>query len=207
MPRTLLPEPGLVYPETMLVYLHGLNSGGGSAKAAWLRQNLAPIPVLSPTYPVERAEAAADFLQAYLVNARLEHPEDERLVLVGSSLGGFYAQYLAPQFDARLVLINPAIYPERDLRNRLGPNRNPATGEDYLLTEDDVRAFERLRIPCCNPQVPTLVLLDEGDELLDYREAEAFYRGCGKILVYPGGNHRFEHLPQAGDEIVRLHDT
>ena len=51
------------------------------------------------------------------------------------------------------------------------------------------------------------MLLDEGDELLDYREAEAFYRGCGKILVYPGGNHRFEHLPQAGDEIVRLHDT
>lgn len=56
-------------------------------------------------------------------------------------------------------------------------------------------------------KVPTLVLLDEADEALDYRTAQAFYRDCGQVIVYPGGSHRFEHLPAALPEIRGLHDS
>jgi predicted esterase YcpF (UPF0227 family) len=188
----------------MYIYLHGFNSGGNSSKAGRLRTLLAPVPLLAPTYPAHKAAAAVGFLRDYIAAAR-EPARDTPLVLIGSSLGGFYAQYLAREFNARLVLINPSIAPDETLLRCVGRNRNAASGEDYTLTAHDVRALGDYRAAACDPRTPTLVLLDRGDEVLDYRIAEAWYRGCGKTLVYPGGNHRFEHLGEALMEIQRLH--
>lgn len=190
----------------MIVYLHGFNSGGSSGKATWLRQHLPDVTVLSPTYPTHKADEAPAFLRGYFARVRAEHPQDKRLLLVGSSLGGFWARCLAPELGAGMVLVNPALHPEADLLDVVGPNHNEATGEDYVLTAEQVRAFARYQVPQCNPAVPTLVLLDEGDDLLDYRLAQAYYRGCGKVVVYPGGSHRFDHLAEALPEILMLYD-
>lgn len=191
----------------MIVYLHGLNSAGSSNKATWLRQQLAPVPVLAPTYPAHRAEAAVAALRAYLARARREAPDDQKLLLVGSSLGGFYAPYLAPEFHAGIVLINPSVDADETLTALIGPQRNEATGEEYVLTREQVRALAPFRLARCQSQTPTLVLLDQGDEVIDYRVAEAFYHGCGQTLVYPGGSHRFDHLPEAMPVIRRLYDA
>lgn len=189
----------------MIVYLHGFNSSGGSAKAAWLRRHLPDIAVLSPTYPAHVADEAPTVLRGHFAQLRREHP-DEKLLLVGSSMGGFWARYLAPELNAGMVLINPAMNPETGLLKAVGVNRNLATGEEYVLTESQVRALARYGVPKCNPKVRTLVLLDEADEIIDYRVAEAFYHDCGRVIVYPGGSHQFDHLPEALPEIVRLHD-
>jgi predicted esterase YcpF (UPF0227 family) len=189
----------------MIVYLHGFNSSGGSAKAAWLRKHLPEIAVLSPTYPAHVADEAPKVLGAYFAQLRREHP-DEKLLLVGSSMGGFWARYLAPELKAGMALINPAMNPETGLLRAVGVNRNLATGEEYVLIESQVRALARYGVPKCNPKVPTLVLLDEADEVIDYRVAEAFYRDCGRVIVYPGGSHQFDHLPEALPDIRRLHD-
>lgn len=191
----------------MIVYLHGFNSGGRSAKATWLREHLPEITVLSPTYPAHVADAAPEVLREYFARVRGEHPEDKKLLLVGSSMGGFWARYLAPELGAGMALINPAMHPDTDLLQLVGLIRNEATGEEYVLTEAQVKALARYQVPKCNPDVPTLVLLDEADEVLDYREAQAFYRACDRVIVYPGGSHRFEHLPEALPEIRRLHDS
>jgi uncharacterized protein len=191
----------------MIVYLHGFNSGGTSGKATWLRQHLPDVTVLSPTYPAHLADEAPMFLRRYLRQQRDEHAEDRRLLLIGSSLGGFWSRYLAPEFGAGMVLINPAMHPEADLLRVVGPNTNEATGEKYVLTEAQVSDLGRYQVNRCNPNVPTLVLLDTADELLDYRVAQSFYQGCGRVLVYPGGSHRFDHLPQALPEIWRLYES
>jgi uncharacterized protein len=191
----------------MYIYLHGFNSGGTSSKASQLRSMLAPVPVLSPTYPAHKATRAVSFLRDYISAAKREQTHATPLVLIGSSLGGFYAQTLAREFAARIVLINPSIAPDETLLRCVGLNHNQATGEDYPLTADDVRALKAFRAPACDPQIQTLLLLDAGDELLDYRIAEAWYRGCGKTIVYAEGNHRFEHLAEAQEEIQRLHDA
>jgi predicted esterase YcpF (UPF0227 family) len=190
----------------MIVYLHGFNSGGNSGKASWLREHLPDIPVLAPTYPVHRADRAPDVLRDWIARARRERPAERRLLLVGSSLGGFWARHLAPELRAGMVLINPAIHPEVDLLEAVGPNTNEATGERYVLTADEVRAFARCEHERCDPAVPTLVLLDEGDELLDWRVAQDYYRDGARVIVYPGGTHRFEHLPEALPEIRALHE-
>jgi uncharacterized protein len=196
-----------VTTHNMYIYLHGFNSGGTSSKAGQLCALLAPIPLLAPTYPAHKAAATVSFLRDYIATAIRQQARAAPLVLIGSSLGGFYAQTLARDCDARIALINPSIYPDETLMSRVGRNRNEATGEHYDLTTDDVRALGHYRVPACNPGVPTLLLLDAGDELLDYRIAEAWYRGCGKTIVYAGGSHRFEHLADAALEIQRLHDT
>lgn len=189
----------------MYIYLHGFNSGGASSKAGRLRSMLAPVPVLSPTYPVHQAAAAVAFLRDYIAGALRDQPPATPLVLVGSSLGGYYASYLAREYGASMVLINPSIHPDETLTRCLGHHRNEATGEEYVLTREQLRALRDYRLPACDPGVPTLLLLDAEDELLDYRVAEAWYRGCGKTIVYAGGSHRFEHLKESVGEIRCLH--
>lgn len=191
----------------MIVYLHGFNSGGGSAKATWLRQHLPEITVLSPTYPAHLAVAAPTFLRDYFARLRRESPRDKKLLLVGSSMGGFWARYLAPELGAGMALINPAMHPETDLAAAVGLNRNQATGEEYDLLAEQVGALAQYQISKCDSNVPTLVLLDAADEVLDYRVAEAFYRDCGQVIVYPGGSHRFDHLAEALPKMRRLYDS
>lgn len=191
----------------MILYLHGFNSGGRSQKAIWLRAHLAPILVFAPSYEPHRGHDAARDLRKFIARLRRENPQDPELMLLGSSLGGFWAQYLAPEFDARIVLINPSLRPDETLARHVGRYRNEATGGETVLTAEDVRALRAFRVEPCDPEVPTLVLLDAGDEVLDYRIAEAAFHACGQTRVYPGGSHRFEHLPEALPEIRRLYKS
>jgi len=181
----------------VIIYLHGFNSGGVSQKATWLREHLAPAVVFAPTYEPHHALATARFLRKFIRRLKRENPDERRLLLIGSSLGGFWAQYLAPEFQASMVLINPSLRPDISLANHTGRYSNVATGGPTVLTTGDIAGLAAYRTAPCRPEVPTLLLLDTDDDVLDYREAAAAYSQCGRTLVYPGGSHRFEHLPQA----------
>jgi uncharacterized protein len=190
----------------MIFYLHGLNGSGASQKATWLRTHLAPVPVLAPTYSVHRADGALAFLRVF-VRETCRSRGPSKCLFIGSSLGGYYAPLLAAEFGGGMVLLNPSTRPNETLPHYLGPQHNDATGEDYVLTMEMVTAFAKYRAPRCNPAVPTLLLLDAADDVLDYRHAEAFYRGCGRTVVYAGGSHRFDHLDLALPEIRSLYDS
>jgi len=186
----------------MILYLHGLNSGGTSGKAATLRRALAPIPVTSPTYPGHLPMQAVYDLQRYISELEQEHPQ---FMIVGSSMGGFYGQYLARRFReniARLVMINPALRPWELLPDLIGEQHNEATGERYLLTAEDVEQTRQFGFADVDDGIPTTLLLDKGDEAIDYRIAEGMYRNCGELFIFEGGNHRFQHMDEA-IEIIR----
>ena len=119
-------------------------------------------------------------------------------MLIGSSLGGYYAQYLAHRFKLKTVLINPALMPLTTLSDYLGENTNFYTGEKYTLTQAHLDALLSLDIPdpCITP-VPTLLLLDKGDEILDYRVAVARYQNCAEIVMFNGGDHQFQHMTES----------
>jgi predicted esterase YcpF (UPF0227 family) len=186
----------------VIIYLHGFSSAGSSQKAALLREILAPTPVLSPSYPAHRPQAAVEYLEKYIGKVWSENPAVTPRVPIGSSLGGYYGRYLARRFeDVRLVLINPALKPQLTLAPYVGMNINQATGEPFELTPDSLSASSAYRAGVHGKRVSTLVLLDEGDELIDYRDAQTVYNQVGRVLVYPDGSHCFEHLSDAGDEI------
>lgn len=173
-----------------LFYIHGFNSSPQSHKARqtcdWLAAEHPDIafrcPFLSACPDVAMAQLEAEL-------AALPDP----VYLMGSSMGGFYATWLAARRGARAVLINPAVRPWLGRDYLLGPQANHHTGEIALIEPrhlDALRAWEVDPLP--RPQ-DLLVLLQTGDEVLDYRQAEEKYRAC-RLVVEPGGDHSFQHF-------------
>jgi hypothetical protein len=178
-----------------IVYLHGFNSGPQSTKAQVLKRALEERGLgrrfACPQLPHHPDEAIA------LVEGELARHPAGAATLVGSSLGGFYATYLAEKHAARAVLINPAVRPQRDLESYLGLQRHLYTGAEYELTRAHIDAWRRLDTPVVHPE-RYLLLVETGDEVLDYREAVWKYAGCRQVVV-EGGDHSLasfpEHLP------------
>jgi uncharacterized protein len=173
----------------VIFYLHGFNSSPHSHKAQVLGRYLEEqglgeryaCPALPPL-----ASAAIRVIEAAMGS--------DRPAFVGSSLGGFYATYLAEKHDAQAVLINPAIDPHVGLRAYLGPQKNLHTGEPYELTEAHLGEWEKLCVPAVTPG-RYLLLVETGDEVLDYRRAVERYRGAEQVVV-TGGDHSLQSFPQ-----------
>jgi len=172
-----------------IIYLHGFNSSGRSAKAREIAAQLPDIKVLAPDIPADMRDAMP-FLTDYIG----QYAADD-LMLIGSSLGGYYARYLAGQFGCAAVLINPALAPVPLLLTQLGEQINYYTGVRYALTADMVQALNAYTPT--DETVPLLVLLDEEDELLDFGLTRRKCHGIAEVVSFPGGSHRFEHLPES----------
>lgn len=176
----------------MIVYLHGFNSSPQSHKARVLAQFMAARGLADryacPALPTAAGEAVA------VVEALLARHPAARFCFVGSSLGGFYATHLAEKHNTRAVLLNPAIEPYLGLRAYLGEQRNLHTGEPYALTEAHLLEWERLFAARITPS-RYLLIVETGDEVLDYREAVARYRGAEHVVI-PGGDHALQTFPQ-----------
>jgi predicted esterase YcpF (UPF0227 family) len=191
----------------VIIYLHGLNSAGSSGKAAVLRASLPDIQLISPTYPAHTAAKAVESLTQTLQPViEDERNADEPLVIVGSSMGGFYGAWLARRLQCRhLVMINPALQPWELLQQVVGWQFNQALDERYYLSAEMVAATRQYAVEPTPEGVPTTLLLDKGDELIDYRIAEGIYRGIGDVRCFEGGSHTFEHMREAVAIIAEVH--
>ena len=170
-----------------ILYLHGLNSSPLSRKASQLTAALARIgkgaQLRVPALHHHPRQAIAQ-LEALIA-------EQGRPVLVGSSLGGYYATHLAERHGLKALLINPAVTPHRRFDGYLGPQTNLYTGETWELTADHVAALAELEVAPPADAERYQVWLQTGDETLDYRDAQAFYRGCA-LRIQAGGDHGFQ---------------
>lgn len=172
-----------------MLYLHGFNSSPQSHKAQVLGRYMAQQGLAD-----QYACPALPPLARDAIGAIEKLKPDARTCFVGSSLGGFYATYLAEKHGARAVLINPAIEPHVGLRAYLGPQKNLHTGEPYELTEAHLREWEKLYLPSITPR-RYLLLVETGDEVLDYRQAVDRYAGAEQVVVQ-GGDHSLQSFPQ-----------
>jgi predicted esterase YcpF (UPF0227 family) len=176
----------------MIVYLHGFNSSPQSHKAQVLGQYLheqgraahCACPALAPL--------ALDAIAA--IEALMAQHAGARFCFVGSSLGGYYATYLAEKHGAKAVLINPAIDPHVGLRAYLGEQKNLHTGEPYRLTEAHLREWQELWVPRVTPS-RYLLIVETGDEVLDYRRALERYAGAAQLVI-EGGDHSLQSFPR-----------
>ena len=181
----------------MILYLHGFNSSPKSTKAQLLKRYLEERgkagEFLCPHLPHRPALALAA-VEAEVM--RVPRPE-ESLTLVGSSLGGFYATWFAEKYGLRAVLVNPAIDPHIGLRAYLGSQQGFPGGDAWELTEEHLREWRALVVDKVHPE-RYLLLVETGDEVLDYRSAVRRYLGARQVVVQ-GGDHTLasfpEHLP------------
>ncbi len=183
----------------MLIYLHGFNSSPASHKAILLRDYMAArdaanqfvCPAL-PHWPKDAVEQVEKIIRQH---------EGENITLIGSSLGGFYAVYLAEKYNLKAVLINPAVKPSTSLEAYVGPQKNIYTGEKYTFTQEHIRQLRDLNRREISHPERYLLLTQTGDEVLDYRDAVQKMLGAQQIVI-EGGDHGFQNFSSYLDTIL-----
>ena len=185
----------------MLIYIHGFNSSPASSKAQLLKARLEAkgrgAEYAAPTLPHSPAQAAA-----LLDSLARRHPG---AVLVGSSLGGYYATYLAEKHGLKAVLLNPAVRPYDLLKDHLGPQQNFHTGERYEFIQQHVEELRALEVAGVTP-ARYLLIAATADEVLDYRAAVERYRGCRQIVI-EGGDHGLSDFERHVDAVLEFCGT
>lgn len=184
-------------PIAALIYLHGFASSPLSHKSCLLKHYLSSRPVdpalpdvidfYAPQLPVSPVQAIAG------IESLISSLSGQKVALVGSSLGGFYALNLSQRLALPAVLINPAVYPYHLLTHYLGENQNYHTGETFHLDERHMQELLALEVGELPHPEKVYLLQQTGDETLDYREAVARLEGC-KTLVEEGGSHGFDRF-------------
>jgi len=183
----------------MLIYIHGFNSSPASFKAQLLKSRVEALggKFTAPALARSPAQAAA---QLDALAAR-----NPGAVLVGSSLGGYYATWLAEKHDLAAVLLNPAVRPYDLLAGHVGRQRNFHTGEEYEFTREHVAELRALEVPAVTPS-RYLLIAATGDETLDYRSAVERYRGCRQVVIQ-GGDHGFSDFERYTDAVLEFCGT
>ena len=173
----------------LIIYIHGFQSSPLSDKAEETKRYLVSeqlavdyiAPALS-SYPMTSYRQLQNLIEQHL---------PRQIGIIGSSLGGFMATKLSQQYGLKAVLVNPAVRPFELISQFLGDNINPYTQVEFCLHEGHIDELRALDVKALSTPENILVLLQTGDETLDYRSAVEYYRGCEQV-VEEGGDHRFQ---------------
>ena len=166
-----------------ILYLHGFSSCGEGNKSSALKRYFGNDALVSPDLPPSPFDAIATAEE--ILNA------SDFDLIIGSSLGGFYATYLAEKYVKKAVLLNPSTQPWETLA--------PYVGWQKRFCDEEIFEFksvylEQLKVLRSSPEKGQyLLLLQSGDEVLDYTKAQSLYN-THRIIVEYGGNHRFENI-------------
>jgi len=183
----------------VILYLHGFRSSPRSRKASQMRTALQArgrgADFVCPQLPVSPRSAA----EVAMAAASLADPR--RLSVVGSSLGGFYATWLAERLGCRAVLLNPAIHPDRDLEAHLG--RQPVYFSDQTveLTADHLVQLQALDTARISLPERYFLVAATGDEVIDWTTMVAKYAGCRQRVI-EGSDHVLSDFEHYLDEVL-----
>lgn len=192
---------------THLLYLHGFRSSPRSAKAIqtrdWFATHHPDVEVEIPHLPPSPREAAQ------VMQSIVNNWPQQSLAVMGSSLGGYYASWIAAQCRCPAVLLNPAVHPARDLAAYIGENRQWHDPDEafYFQPEyiDELRELDSQALPVTAPQ---LALIAKGDEVLDWQEMATRYAHANPIVIEEGDHALSEdflpYLPALGRFLYRL---
>ncbi len=187
---------------THLLYLHGFRSSPSSVKARKMADTVQSqhpgVTWWCPQLPASPKQAVEMVLQGVSAWPR------ERMAIMGSSLGGFYAAWLAQQLDCPAVLLNPAVHPARDLVAYIG--EHPAwhdPSQKVFFEAVHVQELAELEAQPPSAQARTLAVIAKGDEVLDWREMLARHQ-AGRVRLLEGSDHALSDFDNDLPEILEF---
>jgi predicted esterase YcpF (UPF0227 family) len=181
----------------MILYLHGFRSSPSSMKARLMQQHLAGsgIDYVCPQLPASPQEAialAVDLLDAY--------PTDQ-INLIGSSLGGYYATYLAERLGCRAVLLNPAVTPLQNMERHIGVQTQFHSDLPFDFKPQYIAQLSALAVVAITRPERYFLLAASGDEVLDYRTMVAHYAGAQQHVIL-GSDHGIAEFEQYVPQVL-----
>ncbi|MBB3220706.1 YqiA/YcfP family alpha/beta fold hydrolase [Pseudoduganella umbonata] len=186
-------------PAVKILYLHGFRSSPLSMKGRLLGERmaqlgratdyLAPQLPASPKLAIEGAMALVAGVPAH------------RLAIVGSSLGGYYATWMAEQLGCRAALLNPAVTPLQSLERYVGMTTMFHSGEPFEFKREYIAELGELAVPAITRPERYYLLAATGDEVLDWRAMVAHYPGARQHVI-DGSDHGIAEFADYVDEVL-----
>jgi len=187
----------------VILYLHGFRSSPASFKSrlieARLRELAWPGGWYCPALPVSPREAIE--LAERIVAVAQAAGDTSPVHVIGSSLGGYYATWLAERHGWRAVLLNPATVPDDDLRQYLGEQPLWHGGGSIVVEPKHLDELRALRVNAITEPQRYYLIAARGDEVLDYRDMLAKYAGAQTTLI-DGGDHAISDFPHYLDRVL-----
>ena len=180
----------------MILFIHGFSSHGYGGKAVALKN-----------YFAHKGEAYMAPSLSYVPELAMQTLEELISVcgdvkLIGSSLGGYYAIYLAEKYGLKVVLVNPAVRSYETLGRMLGRAPNFYDGSTFEWKASHLEMLKQYEIEIAD-QSKVMLLVQKGDELLDYREAVEKFPDA-RMIMEEGGSHSFEGFERYFGEIGKF---
>ena len=183
----------------MILYLHGFRSSPRSFKARVVGERMAARglanELICPQLPASPKEAMA------LVRTLTERYPPGQLSVIGSSLGGFYATWLAERLGCRAALLNPAVDPLKNLEKHVGVTTEYHSDKPFEFKRGYIDELRDLKVDRITQPERYFLLAATGDEVLDYRDMVARYDGA-KQHVIEGSDHAISEFEQYVDEVL-----
>lgn len=183
----------------MILYLHGFRSSPQSFKSRLLAGRMQALgrqdEYLAPQLPASPREAIA------LAGALMRGHAPETISLIGSSLGGYYATWLAEQTGCRAALLNPAVRPPRDLGKYVGVTTAYHSNERFEFKQEYIDELNAFSIAKVTRPERYFLLAATGDEVLDWREMSAHYPGARQHVI-EGSDHGITEFAQYVDTVL-----
>ncbi|NHZ88775.1 esterase [Massilia sp. CCM 8733] len=183
----------------MILYLHGFRSSPRSYKARVVGEKMAALgrasELICPQLPASPKEAMD------LALTLVERYDAAELAIIGSSLGGYYATWLAERIGCRAALLNPAVYPLKDLDKHVGVTTEYHSDKVFEFKRAYIDELGALAVPAITRPERYFLLAATGDEVLDYRDMTAHYAGARQHVI-EGSDHAIAEFGQYVDDVL-----
>jgi predicted esterase YcpF (UPF0227 family) len=183
----------------MILYLHGFRSSPNSFKARVVAGKMAELgraaELVCPQLPASPNEAMA------LALSLVQGVPARELAIVGSSLGGYYATWLAERLGCRAVLLNPAIVPLKDLDQHVGVTTAWHSDEPFEFKREYIDELRALAVGQITQPERYFLIAATGDEVLDYRDMVAHYAGARQHVI-EGSDHAIPEFADYVDDVL-----
>lgn len=183
----------------MILYLHGFRSSPRSFKARVMQERMTAAgragDLICPQLPASPKAA----MELALLLAERHAPHN--LSIIGSSLGGFYATWLAERLGVRAALLNPSVDPLKNLEKHVGVTTNWHSDEPFEFRRDYIDELAELKVARITQPERYFLVAATGDEVLDYRDMVAHYASARQHVI-EGSDHAISEFPHYVDEVL-----
>jgi predicted esterase YcpF (UPF0227 family) len=185
---------------TLLVYLHGFRSSPRSSKAVMTGEAVKASVTVGNTIDWYCPQLLASPKKSMeMVTKYVDQSKADRIVVIGSSLGGFYTNYLAEKYGCKGVALNPAVRAARDLAPHVGMMTSYDSEEPFDFRPEYIDELKALQVERISNPDRYFLIAAKGDKLLDWQEMSEFYQGANQLIL-EGSDHGIadyaDHLPR-----------